>query len=111
MKWSPPKSDSDLLKLVQTGKVGNQKIELDGMIGGTSPEKVTQKDDGTNDIKAAKAAMLGYTYSFGDYTQLQLHNVEKALEDEAIKFNEESKFVNLYLFTPNGLKESFEGDI
>jgi len=111
MNWNPPASDSDLLKLVQTGKVGGQKIELDGLIGGTSPEKITQNDDGTNDLKTAKAAMLGYTYSFGDYKQEELFNVEKALEEQAKELNKDSKFVNIYLFTPNGLKESFEGDM
>jgi predicted RND superfamily exporter protein len=111
MKWDPPKSDSDLIKLVQSGMVGNQKIELDGLIGGTSPDKITQNDDGTNDVTTAKAAMLGYPYALGDYTQEQLFPVEKALEEEAKKFNKESKFVNIFLFTPNGLKESFDGDL
>lgn len=110
-KWQPPASDADLLKLVQTGKIGNRKLELDGLIGGTNPEKFTQKDDGSNDLKAAKAAMLGYTYRFGDYDQKQLHNVEKALEDKAQEFNKDSKHVNIYLFTPNGLRESFSGDM
>ena len=55
--------------------------------------------------------MLGYPYKFGDYKKDELNLVEKALEDLAKKFNENSKEVNIYLFTPNGLRESFSGDM
>lgn len=38
-------------------------------------------------MKSAKAAMLGYSYSFGDYTRDERGLIEKALEEEAEKFN------------------------
>lgn len=41
IKWTPPANDQDFLNLVQTGKMGGSKIELDGIIGGTTPDKVT----------------------------------------------------------------------
>ena len=66
---------------------------------------------GKNDLKSAKAAMLGYPYQFGTYTKEQLNLVEKALEDVAIEFSKTSKHVNIFLFTPNGLRESFSGDM
>lgn len=55
--------------------------------------------------------MLGYPYNFGDYSRDELNKVEAAAEDAAEEFNKKSKAVNIYLFTPNGLRESFSGDI
>lgn len=66
---------------------------------------------GANDLKSAKAAMLGYSYKFGNFKRTELNLVEKALEDKAKEFNKNSKAVNIYLFTPNGLRESFSGDM
>lgn len=55
--------------------------------------------------------MFGYPYQFGKYTRNELNIVEKSLEDAAKEFNKNSKSVNIYLFTPNGLRESFSGDM
>jgi hypothetical protein len=55
--------------------------------------------------------MLSYLYLYGDYSRDERFDIEKALEDEAEKFNLESKEVNIFLFTPYGLQQSFAGDM
>ena len=113
-EWSPDSiaSDAELLEMVQTGTTGQSVIELKAVLGGTVPEEITQDlDTGENDIRSAKSAIFGYPYSYGDYTSMQLMPMEKELEVQAELFNENSEYVNIYLFTPNGLMESFAGDM
>jgi hypothetical protein len=43
--------------------------------------------------------MFGWVYTFGDYDRDEIGSIEEALEAEAIKFNENSVTVNIYMFT------------
>lgn len=78
-------------------------IELDSIFGGINPVNFTQKKDGNdagkNDILSAKAAMLGFSYQFGDYNRDEIGEIEKGLQEEAQKFNQISQYLNIYIFT------------
>lgn len=62
-------------------------------------------------MKSAKAAMFGFSYSYGDYKQDDLGKIEAKIEDDAELFNKDSKHINVYVFSQNGLRESFQGDM
>lgn len=101
-KWKPEAyaDDAALLAAVRAGTKGGQIIDLGGSLGGTVPEEITQdKETGANDIKSAKAAMLGYPYKYGDYKIEEINLIEKEMEAAAAAFNENSKAVNVYMFT------------
>lgn len=55
--------------------------------------------------------MLGFPYDFGDFTSVELTKIQAEMERAAQDFNSQSKHVNVFLFTPNGLVESIAGDI
>lgn len=46
-----------------------------------------------------------------DFTVLDVQQYELSLDDEAIKFNEESKHVNVYIFSGGALQEAFSSDL
>lgn len=98
-------SDAELLKAVQDGTKDSQVVELSSIIGGTTPETITQDlENGTNDVKSAKAMMLGYPYLLGNFTAQQLEPIEEEMEKKAAKFSESSEHVNIFMFTQYGLR-------
>lgn len=58
-------------------------------------------------MKTAKAAMFGFSYTYKDYKEDELGKIEANIEEDAVRFNTESKNVNIYVFSQNGIRESF----
>lgn len=98
-------NDEKLLEAVQAGKVGINVVELSSVVGGTVPEKITQDlEKGTNDIKSARAIMLGFPYLIGDMVREDLDKLEGELEKQAIDFSKEATEVNIFMFSQYGLQ-------
>lgn len=56
--------------------------------------------------------MMAYPYVFGDMNREQREDFEALIEKAAKDQNKVSgKSINIYLFTANGLRESFSGDL
>jgi len=109
-------TNAKLLTKVKTGKQYSSSsniIETGPLFGGSDPKKITQDSStGANDIKSAKATTLAYPYLFGEMDRDQRSEYEALIEKVAKDFNKASgKSINLYLFSQNGLRESFSGDI
>ena len=88
-------------------------IYIDGIFGGTIPEKVDQDlRIGDNDLEEAKAAKIMFLLDTGDagVTNLWAKEWEKMLEREVKKYSDENEFIRFEIFTIGGLIDVFEAD-
>jgi len=54
---------------------------------------------------------MGLPYQKGDFLTDDIGEYELKFEDEAIKFNENSKYINIYIFSAGALQEAFTSDL
>ena len=83
------------------------------MFGGTTPESVTQdQESGVNDIESAKSFLTGLPYQQPDeYTKEDIQEMEYYIRDLVEDFTEKSELLEIYMFSPGLLSESFSTDI
>ena len=105
--------DKELLDKIQSGK-GDEEIyttfinlypEL--MFGGTVPDEIDQDTfTGENDITYARAALYSYLIDEGrnpEYVEKMYQVWEHELQGNATEFNKNSKYIDVEIFTINGI--------
>ena len=66
---------------------------------------------GSNDMTSAMAAALSYPYEYGEYKMMEVVQFEDDILEMVDKFNSESVYVTLHLYTMRGMIDSFVNDI
>ena len=72
---------------------------------------VQDKFDGTNNIENATVFTYSVKYEFAEFTKEELQFFERDIQQFALEFNENSLYINLFVYSQYGLIESFSNDV